>query len=240
MEFAFETLKKELALMGMEATDDRISQFRDYYELLLEWNKKMNLTVITELNEVIQKHFLDSAALGKYCRLNQHLSLADVGSGAGFPGIPLKILFPELEVILMDSVGKRVTFMKEVISQLGLQKIEAVHGRAEDLARAGEYREKFDFCVSRAVADLSSLVEYCLPFVKIDGLFVAYKSANVEEEIERAGKAIQLLGGRLDKKEEFQIPNSSYRRTFLFIQKIHQTKNKYPRKAGTPTKMPLA
>lgn len=239
MDISFENLKKELALIDISATDKMISQFSDYYDILMEWNKVMNLTAITDINEVIQKHFLDSAILGSYCNLDQEFKLVDIGTGAGFPGVPLKILFPKLEVLLIDSVGKRANFLNEAISRLGLEHIQAVHGRAEDLARQGSYREKFDLCVSRAVANLSSLCEYCIPFVKMDGMFVAYKSANVGEETGQAGRAIQLLGGRLDKLEEFQIPHSEYSRSLVFIKKVRRTDNKYPRKAGTPTKMPL-
>lgn len=236
---SIESLKNEFAFLDVLVTEKMIDQFSDYYDLLIEWNKVMNLTAITDLTEVVQKHFLDSAALGIYCNLNQKLSLADIGTGAGFPGIPLKILFPKLEVVLIDSVGKRIKFLNEVIRILGLDQIQAIHGRAEDLARKDEFREKFDFCVSRAVANLTSLCEYCIPFVKTDGMFVSYKSANVNVEMEQAGHAIHLLGGKLDRVEEFQIPHTEYQRTLIFIQKIHNTDLKYPRKAGMPTKMPL-
>ena len=239
MKLSFENLKNEFALINVQATEKMINQFSDYYNILLEWNKVMNLTAITDLNEVIQKHFLDSAALGGYYNLEQKLRLADLGTGAGFPGIPLKILFPELEITLIDSVGKRINFLNEVISRLGLINIQAIHGRAEDFARMSNYREKFDICVSRAVANLTTLSEYCIPFVKKHGMFVSYKSANVNAELEQAGHAIFLLGGKLDKVEEFQIPHTDYQRTLIFIQKIHKTDIKYPRKAGIPTKTPL-
>lgn len=235
-----ESLKNEFALIDVLATEKMLDQFLDYYEILIEWNKLMNLTTITDLTEVIQKHFLDSAALGKYNDLNQNLLLADIGTGAGFPGIPLKILYPKLEIVLIDSVGKRIKFLNEVINRLGLDHIQAIHGRAEDLARKDKYREKFDLCVSRAVANLTSLCEYCIPFVKTEGVFVSYKSANVNIEVEQAKHAIHLLGGKLDRVEEFQIPHTDYHRTLVFIHKIHKTDMKYPRKAGTPTKMPLS
>lgn len=234
-----ESLKNEFAFINVLVTEKMLDQFSDYYDLLIKWNKVMNLTAITDLTEVIQKHFLDSAALGKFYNLNQKISLADIGTGAGFPGIPLKILFPKLEVVLIDSVGKRIKFLNEVIRILGLNQIRAIHGRAEDLARKDEFREKFDLCVSRAVANLTSLCEYCIPFVKTDGMFVSYKSANVNVEVEQAGQAIHLLGGKLDRVEEFKIPHTDYHRTLIFIQKIRNTDLKYPRKAGTPTKMPL-
>lgn len=239
MDTIFEKIRNAFAEIEINVTDKMLNQFSMYYSLLIEWNNVMNLTAITELDEVIQKHFVDSAILGKYYNLNMELSLIDIGSGAGFPGIPLKILFPKLDVILVDSVGKRIKFLNELIRKLELENVQAIHGRAEDLARQSIYREKFDLCVSRAVANLSSLSEYCIPFIRMDGLFISYKSATVDEEVVQAKDAIRILGGKLSRVEEFQIPHTDYQRTFLFIQKIKQTSMKYPRKAGTPTKIPL-
>lgn len=222
--------------IGVMLTDKQIQQFLTYYEMLVEKNKVMNLTAITDYNEVIEKHFLDSLQIAKYVDLNGK-SLIDIGTGAGFPGIPLKIAFPKLKVVLLDSLNKRIKFLNEVIHELGLENVETLHGRAEDYGKHVDYREQFDFCVSRAVANLSSLSEYCIPFVKKDGYFIPYKSGNIDEELETANKAVFLLGGKLDKVEKFALEDSQ--RSFVFIKKINNTAKKYPRKAGLPTKEPL-
>lgn len=237
MNLNFDSFEKELSLLGLTLTEQMIDQFSHYYQLLILWNQSINLTSITEFDEVVQKHFLDSVVLGAYMNLEKEMSLIDVGTGAGFPGIPLKILFHDLKITLADSLKKRLNFLQEVVSDLGLDNIEIVHGRAEDLAKKSQYREQFDLCVSRAVANLSSLSEYCLPFVKVGGVFVSYKSGHIEAEIENAQRAIQLLGGELEREEKFQLSN--YNRSLLFIKKMHPTEKKYPRKAGTPTKLPL-
>lgn len=239
MKETFERFENQLYKLNLELTDKKREQFSFYYDLLLEWNQVMNLTAITEFNEVTDKHFLDSLALGKYVNIKNIDTLIDLGTGAGFPGIPLKIMFPELEVLLVDSLNKRVRFLDEVIFQLKLKGIRAVHGRAEELAHQANYREQYDLCVSRAVANLSSLSEYCLPFVKSEGSFIAYKSADLKEEIDRSKKAIQVMGGKLRKVEEFQLPDTQYRRSFVFIDKVKHTPGQYPRKAGTPAKDPL-
>lgn len=239
MRYSFEQFEQKLSQMNLTVTDEMKEQFSIYYELLCEWNKVMNLTTIIEFDEVVEKHFLDSLALAAYLDIHPDWKLIDVGTGAGFPGIPLKIMFPKLNVLLADSLNKRVRFLEEVIGRLRLSDICAVHGRAEDLAHKTEYREQFDLCVSRAVAHLSSLSEYCLPFVKRGGVFAAYKSADIAEEVEQSQKAIQILGGKLDRVEQFQLPDTEYQRSFVLMNKIKHTAKKYPRKAGTPVKCPL-
>lgn len=225
--------------MNLSITEKQEEQFMQYYELLVEWNKVMNLTGITEFDEVMRKHFLDSLSIVKAIEKKDMLRVLDLGTGAGFPGIPLKIMFPEWDIVLLDSLNKRIKFLNEVIGQLGLQKISTIHGRAEDFARKEEYREKFDLVVSRAVANLSSLSEYCLPYVKQQGIFVSYKASDVEEEVREAKKAVTVLGGNLEKTVEFQLPDTDIDRTLLVIQKIKKTPGKYPRKAGLPSKEPI-
>ena len=230
---------KQLDLLGVQLKEEQQEQFFHFYELLVEWNKVMNLTGITDYEEVNEKHFVDSLALAKVMDLRRVDRIIDVGTGAGFPGIPLKIVFPHLEVVLLDSLRKRVHFLDEVIQKLGLQKISTLHGRAEDYARMPEYREKFDLCVSRAVANLASLSEYCLPYVKVGGEFISYKSGDVETEISDGEKAIKILGGKIDQVEKFKLPGTDIQRSFVRIKKMKNTQNKYPRKAGMPTKEPL-
>ena len=216
----------------------KCQQFEKYFELLVEWNSFMNLTSITEKNDVMIKHFLDSIIVAKYFHLNNK-ALIDVGTGAGFPGLPLKIFNPDLKVTLLDSLNKRINFLNTVIDQLELKDISAIHFRAEDAAHNGQYREKYDIAVSRAVANLSTLSEYCLPFVKKDGFFISYKAGDSEEEINNSKNAIKLLGGKINKVEDFILPESDAQRVFVFIKKLENTDKKYPRKAGVPAKKPL-
>lgn len=222
---------------GFTFTKEQIHQFYLFYEMLIEKNKVMNLTGITEFHEVVEKHFIDSLSLHRVLDLNGSIRILDLGTGAGFPGIPLKIAFPELKITLLDSLKKRICFLNEVMEALHLLSIEAVHGRAEECAGNAAYREKFDVCVSRAVANLSVLEEYCLPFVKIGGLSVSYKSGNIEDEANAARNACNLLGGRLRDIYKFDLGES--RRSFILADKVKKTPAKYPRKAGMPAKMPL-
>lgn len=227
--------------LKIELTKDQVNQFISYYELLVEWNKVMNLTAITEFDEVMQKHFVDSLAIVKAVELNEvdKVHLIDIGTGAGFPGIPIKIAFPSVDVVLLDSLNKRIQFLDEVIEKLNLKNIRTIHGRAEDFSRDKNYRERFDLCVSRAVANLSTLSEYCMPYVKVGGNFISYKSGKLEEELETSKKAIHILGGSIEKKVLFQLPNSDIERAFVVINKKNKTPLKYPRKAGVPTKSPI-
>lgn len=222
---------------GFTFSDLQKRQFYTFYNMLIDKNKVMNLTGITEFTEVVEKHFLDSIYLNHVTDLDQPAKIIDLGTGAGFPGIPLKIAFPEIEITLVDSLNKRIHFIEEVIEELGLTSIYAVHARAEELARNSEYREKFDLCVSRAVANLSTLEEYCLPFVHIGGKFISYKSGEIEEEVQESKKACFLLGGKLKEVYKFELEES--KRSFVVVEKVKTTPKTYPRKAGTPSKMPL-
>ncbi len=229
----------DLDALGITISREQESQFIRYYEMLIEWNQMMNLTAITEYEDVMKKHFVDSLSLVKAYGKEMRISLMDVGTGAGFPGLVIKIAFPECRVTLLDSLNKRIQFLNAVIAELGLKGAEAVHGRAEDMARPGKMREKFDLCVSRAVANLSTLSEYCIPFVKPGGCFIAYKSENSLDEMSKAEKAIALLGGYLQKKEEFLLPDSDIHRCLYVIKKENPTPAGYPRKAGLPGREPL-
>lgn len=237
MDQSLEMLLKEGAERYGVQTDERmISEFMQYKSLLLEWNEKMNLTAIEEDRDVIVKHFIDSLSIVPF--LGNIHNIIDVGTGAGFPGIPLKIAIPSLEVILLDSLDKRVGFLNTAISSLKLQGISAVHSRAEDAGMSQKYREKFDAATARAVASLPVLLEYCLPLVRIGGIFVAMKGSS-SEEIAASEKALDVLGGKIEEVKEFSLPYSDMKRNVIIVRKLRQTPTKYPRKAGKPSKEPL-
>ena len=238
----FSQLKKDLNEFGIELTAEMEEQFLLYYNMLIEWNSFMNLTAITDFDEVLKKHFTDSVSLIRAIPDlgEKKYRMIDIGTGAGFPGIPLKIVFPNISVVLLDSLNKRVNFLNEVISKLQLTDITAMHGRAEDFAQNKEYRESFDLCVSRAVANLATLSEYCLPFVKKNGRFISYKSEKVSEEFEVSGKAISVLGGEYENQVTFELPDSDIYRNLFVIKKKSATPGKYPRKAGLPSKEPIS
>ena len=230
--------KQGLRDLNLELSEGQIGMFLRYYELLVEWNKVMNLTAITELPEVITKHFLDSLSLVKVTTPTKE-RLLDMGTGAGFPGIPLKIAFPDLKVVLIDSLNKRINFLEEVIRTLELKNIRALHGRAEDYGREKTMRESFDLCVSRAVAKLPTLSEYCLPYVRTGGYFIPYKSGDIKEELKGAVRAVNILGAEIERTEEFRLPGTEIERTLIVIRKTKGTAVKYPRSAGKPSKEPL-
>ena len=226
--------------LGITLDENQKKQFTDFYEYLVEKNKVMNLTGITEFQEVLIKHFLDSLACVKAVDMSRIKRIMDIGTGAGFPGVPLKIAFPHLEACLLDSLKKRVNFLEETFQMLKLENITAIHGRAEEYAKNKQYRETYDLCVSRAVSNLATLSESCLPYVKTGGYFISYKSGTVQEEVEQAQKAVKILGGKIQDVVYFQLPDSEIQRSLVVIEKIKATPGRYPRKAGTPLKEPLS
>ena len=234
-------MNKGLEEISLTLSEKQKEQFFQYYEMLIEWNKVMNLTAITELDEVVTKHFMDSLLLVKVIADIQEkpYKCIDVGTGAGFPGIPLKIAYPHLKVTLLDSLQKRIKFLNEVVTQLGLKDVETIHGRAEDFAKPSMKRESYDVCVSRAVANLSSLSEYCLPYVNQNGYFIPYKSGKVDEELLESKKAVFVLGGKIEEEVKFELPDSDISRSLIKIKKIAATPKKYPRKSGLATKEPI-
>lgn len=240
MTYDFKKFEAVLKKWNLVLTEEQKNQFLTYYEMLVEKNKVMNLTSVTEFNEVVEKHFLDSISLWTIEDLSQRKKVIDLGTGAGFPGIPLKIMFSELEITLADSLNKRILFLQEVIDALKLQNISAIHGRAEEMAKQENFRESYDLCVSRAVANLSTLSEYCLPFVRIGGKFISYKSGEIEEEQKNAKNAVFLLGGKIEKIHKFELDGTELKRSFVVIDKVKKTPKLYPRKAGTPAKNPLS
>lgn len=233
-----EWLSKKLSEHGIELSETQKEQFQTYYQLLVEWNQKMNLTSITEEHDVYLKHFYDSITPSFYYDFDGELSICDVGAGAGFPSIPLKIVFPELKVTIVDSLNKRIQFLNHLAAELGLQDVSFVHDRAESYGK-GAYRESYDIVTARAVARLTVLSELCLPLVKKGGQFIALKSSKGEEELQEANFAINILGGNVKETFSFELPEDAGERQMIVIDKRRQTSKKYPRKPGTPNKSPL-
>jgi 16S rRNA (guanine527-N7)-methyltransferase len=230
-------IKEEISKLGIEIADVQAEQFVTYYEMLVETNKVMNLTAITEFEDVLCKHFVDSLSIVRKMNLKNIHNMVDIGTGAGFPGVPIKIVYPHIHLALVDSLGKRVKFLNSVVDNLNLADVECVHSRTEDLARNKSYREKFDLCTARAVASLNVLSEYCLPYVRVGGTFAAFKSGNVDNEIEGSENAIKILGGKIENTDVFDLYD--FKRSIVQIKKIKKTPMQYPRKAGTPSKNPL-
>lgn len=231
------TFKEKLKRKCPYLTDEMLQQFEDYMKLLLEWNEKINLTAITNEDDIILKHFVDSLTILRY--IEKDKSIVDIGTGAGFPGVPVKIAREDINVTLVDSLNKRILFLKDIIEKLNLKKIEPLHYRAEEFGQNKKYREGFDIATSRAVANLSILAEYLLPLVKVGGICICMKGSEIKQELENSRRAIQILGGKIDKVEEFVLPESDIKRNLIFIKKIKETPNKYPRKPGMPAKEPL-
>ena len=222
----------------IKLNDKQLMQFYKYMNLLIEWNKKINLTSIIEPEEIIIKHFVDSVIISKY--IEKGLKVIDVGTGAGFPGIPLKIVRDDIEIVLLDSLNKRVNFLNEVIKDIKLEKIQTIHARVEEFAKNKKYRENFDAVISRAVANMSTLSEYMLPLTKVGGKMLSMKGPDFEKEIENSKKAISILGGEIEKIDEYQLPKTEMKRSIIIVEKVKNTPQKYPRKPGTPAKEPIA
>lgn len=239
MEYDVRILEEGLKELNLELSEIQKKQFLDFYEYLIEKNKVMNLTGITDFEEVLVKHFLDSLMVAKVIDMAHVNSMMDIGTGAGFPGVPVKIMFPSVKSVLLDSLNKRVKFLEETFALLKMSDISAIHGRAEEFAKNKAYREQFDLCVSRAVSNLATLSEYCLPYVRKGGVFLSYKSGKVQEEVEEAAKAISILGGKVKDVMYFSLPGSDIERSLVVIEKVKNTPGKYPRKAGTPLKEPI-
>ncbi|PKR77432.1 16S rRNA (guanine(527)-N(7))-methyltransferase RsmG [Halalkalibacillus sediminis] len=231
--------EKHLNQHNISLSDHQKEQFNNYYELLVEWNQKMNLTAITEKEEVYLKHFYDSVSVAFYYDFNKELSVCDVGAGAGFPSIPLKILFPHIHVTIVDSLKKRITFLNHLADQLGLSGVAFYHDRAENFGKDQKFRETFDMVISRAVARTSVLSELCLPLVRVGGDFIMMKSANFEEEKKNGELAVQTLGGEFSETHSFNLPVEESERNIVIVEKRRKTSKKYPRKAGLPNKEPI-
>lgn len=232
--------QKTLEEEGISVSEKQLKQFDQYLKLLQEWNEKINLTAITEDDEVYLKHFYDSITLAHFIDFKEKpLTLCDVGSGAGFPSIPLKILFPSLEISIVDSLMKRINFLELLVEELGLENVNLYHARAEDFGQRRQFRNGFDVVTARAVANLSVLAEFCLPITKVGGTFAAMKGAKASEELNASKKAIKILGGKTEKVESFELPEEAGERNIILINKEKKTPGKYPRKAGTPNRNPL-
>ena len=233
----YEDFKNKIIDLSKKINVQQTTKYFKYMNLLLDWNEKINLTAITEVDDVILKHFIDSMTILKY--IEDGSKIIDVGTGAGFPGIPIAIMKEDTEINLLDSLNKRINFLKEVCSELKIDNVEAIHGRAEEMGQNKQHREKYDITISRAVANMTTLVEYLLPFVKVGGICICMKGAEIDKELEEAKFAIKELGGEIVNQEKFMLPNSDMARNIVLIKKIKQTSNKYPRKAGTPSKSPM-
>ena len=238
MSYDLTKFKHGLEELNITLTDEQIEQFLQYYEMLVEKNKVMNLTTIIEKEDVVLKHFIDSIYIMKYTDFDEK-KVIDIGTGAGFPGIPLAIMNPQTSFVLLDSLNKRINFLNEVCNLCNLSNVITIHGRAEEISRKEEYREKFDYVVSRAVANMSTLLEYCTPFLKVGGQFISYKSGKVEEELSGAQNAMKILGCKLNISIDFQLPNTDMDRKFVIYDKINKCAKKYPRQGGKPRKEPL-
>lgn len=230
-------VKQKAQEIGYTLQKEQLEQFFTYKELLIEWNKKMNLTAIEQEEDIITKHFIDSLSIASY--IPDTAKVIDIGTGAGFPGIPLKILNKDLSITLLDSLNKRITFLEEVIRNLSLENIQAVHARAEELAHKEEYREQYDIAVSRAVAPMHTLLEYMLPYVKIGGKCICMKGPNLQEESKDLQNCLETLGGKIEKIEEIVLPETEIKRNIMLIKKENKTPKKYPRNPGMPSKKPL-
>lgn len=233
------SLKLELEKKGLVLAVEQFQQFETYYAMLVDWNNRMNLTAITAYDEVMEKHFYDSISPAFYHDFSSEHELIDIGAGAGFPSLPLKIMYPHLKVTIVDSLNKRITFLQELVRSLGLTDVSLIHGRAEELAQQAQHREKYPLVIARAVARLPVLAELCLPFARVGGSFIALKGSSGENEIIEANKALQILGGEVAKMEHMQLPNEEAQRTLIWLNKTKRTPKQYPRKAGTPNKVPL-
>ncbi|MBQ3414173.1 MAG: 16S rRNA (guanine(527)-N(7))-methyltransferase RsmG [Clostridia bacterium] len=233
----YREMRENSLKLDIELNEEQLEKLYMYMDILLEWNQKMNLTAITDKKEIILKHFVDSLTINKY--IDKNKSIIDVGTGAGFPGIPIKIIRDDVEVVLVDSLNKRINFLNEVINKLELKNIKAIHARAEEIGKTEEYREKFDISTSRAVANLSTLSEYLIPLVKINGKCICMKGPDINEEIEQSKVAIKTLGGKIEDIKSFRLPNSDFSRNIVIVKKISKTDKKYPRKAGIPSKEPI-
>ena len=230
-------LKLDIGKLGLECDESTLSRFDRFSQLLLEWNQKINLTSITDPNEIITKHFVDSLAVSLVAPVEGNI--IDIGTGAGFPGIPLAIMFPDARFTLIDSLAKRIDYLKMVVGDLGLDNVICMHGRAEDLAHLDNFRQSFDLAVSRAVANISVLLEYAIPFVKVNGKFISYKSTDIDDELRNSVSASDILGVSLDDNKTITLPSSEIMRRFLVYRVPKEIDSKYPRKAGKPTKSPL-
>src|SRR6056297_845927 len=234
-----EYLENLLKKIDFEYTEDAINEFEKYKDLIIEWNKKINITSIDSEEEIYLKHFIDSIIIKKYVIIKKGSKTIDIGTGGGFPGIPLKLIDNDMRITLLDSLNKRIKFLNEVVKELNLEEVECIHARAEELGQDKNYREKYDYGFSRAVASLNVLLEYSLPFIKKNGLFIAFKGSNFKDEIQESKNALNILGGEIIDIKEYSLPETDISRSMIVVKKIKDIPKKYPRKPGTPNKKPL-